>query len=116
MKEMKARSETEPQAVVVTRGWRCYYTTINFDIEVVDGMYEYESVTVKTEKQLCADDYPAVVSAIVRGRFSSDDVEAIQLNYLESKTTEHKNEFAKLKEWRAKAKAVAREVVGDEEG
>ena len=47
----------------------------------------------------------------MRFKYSADEVEAIQLNYMESKTTEHKNEFAKLKDWRAFAKAKAKEVL-----
>ena len=47
----------------------------------------------------------------MRFKYSADEVEAIQLNYMESKTTEHKDEFAMLKDWRAFAKAKAKEVI-----
>lgn len=105
-----------PQLVSVSVTPKHYHTTINFDIEKVGDEYSCSSVTIMSESPLSEEDYGKIVSAIVRFKYSADDVEAIQLNYLESKTTEHKNEFAKLKEWRAKAKAVARKVVGDEEG
>lgn len=56
-------------------------------------------------------DYPAMVTALVRSHYSADDVEAIQQNYMESKTTGHKKKFAELKEWRAQAKTLATEAL-----
>ena len=103
--------EEIPQLITVAVTKKGYHTTINFNIEEVEGGYTAESVTVITDTPICEDDYGKIVSAIVRFKFSQDEVEAIQLNYMESKTTEHKNEFFELRDWRAFAKQKAREVL-----
>lgn len=103
--------EEIPQLITVAVTKKGYHTTINFDIERVGDGYTASSVTVITEKPICEDDYGLLVAALVRFKFSADDVEAIQLNYMESKTTEHKNEFNQLKDWRAFSKQKAREVL-----
>lgn len=100
-----------PQMVSIAVTPKHYHTTINFDIEKVGEEYSCSSVTIVSESPLCNDDYGKIVSAIVRFKYSADEVEAIQLNYMESKTTEHKDEFAMLKDWRAFAKAKAKEVL-----
>ena len=55
-------------------------------------------------------DYPSVVSAIVRCKYSQSDIEAIVLNG--SDTEEHASEYAALQAWRAEAKRIAKIVVG----
>lgn len=103
--------EEKPSLMSVTKTKNGYHTTINYQIEEVEGGFDVESVTIATENPISEDDYGAIVSAIIRAKFPSDAVEAIQLNYMESKTTEHKNKFAQLKEWRAMAKSKAKEVL-----
>lgn len=83
---------------------RKYYTTVNFEIEE-DSC---SSATVVTDEPLSKDDYGKVVAAIVRFRYSADDVEAIQLNYIEG---ENKEEFEELRMWRMYAKQKAREAM-----
>ena len=100
-----------PQMVSIAVTPKYYHTTINFDIEMVGEGYSCSSVTIVSESPLCENDYGKIVSAIVRSKYSADEVEAIQLNYMERKTTEHKNEFAQLKGWRTFAKAKAKEVL-----
>ena len=100
-----------PQLISVSVTKKGYHTTINFNIEETEGGYTADSVTIVTEAPICEDDYGKIVSALVRYRFSQDEVEAIQLNYMESKTTEHKNEFNELRDWRAFSKQKAREVL-----
>ena len=55
-------------------------------------------------------DYPSVVSAIVRCKYSQSAIEAIVLNG--SDTEEHASEYAALQAWRAEAKRIAKIVVG----
>lgn len=89
-------------------------TVIRFDIcetEDEELPWQCDECEFCHKEPLAEDDYSRLVSFLVRERFSGDDVEAIQLNYMESKTTEHKNEFAALKEWRAQVKEMAREVL-----
>ena len=59
--------------------------------------------------ELEAIDYPSVVAAIVRCKYSQSDIEAIVLNG--SDTEEHAAEYAALQEWRAEAKRIAKIVV-----
>ena len=54
-------------------------------------------------------DYPSVVSAIVRCRYSQSDIEAIVLNG--SDTEEHASEYEALQSWRSEAKRIAKIVV-----
>ena len=91
-------------------------TIVRFNIEETEDGYECDEVEYSHKEPLTESDYAPLVSALVRARFSQDEVEAIQLNYMESKTTEHKNEFAALKEWRAIVKARARAVIGEPAG
>ena len=60
--------------------------------------------------ELEAIDYPSVVSAIVRCRYSQSDIEAIVLNG--SDTEEHEAEYQALQSWRSEAKRIAKIVVG----
>lgn len=59
--------------------------------------------------ELNAIDYPSVVSAIVRCKYSQSDIEAIVLNG--SDTEEHASEYAALQTWRTEAKRIAKIVV-----
>lgn len=64
--------------------------------------------------------YGPVVSAIVNDRYSADDVQALQANYIEamdsaSELTEEKREeylyeYAEFQAWRKKAKEIAKTV------
>ena len=86
-------------------------TVLRFNIEETDDGYECDEVEFAHKEPLTEGDYGHLVAAIVRSKYSADDVEAIQLNYMESKTTEHKNEFNALKAWRETAKERARQVL-----
>ena len=68
-----------------------------------DTEYEYDEVVVEKV------DYPSVVTAIIRSKYSADAVEAILLNG--NDTPEHEAELAALQEWRKEAKRIAKEVV-----
>jgi len=57
--------------------------------------------------------YGTVVAAIVRSRFSQDEVEAIQLNFL-ADASSGSDEFNALQAWRVMAKRIAREVAEDD--
>ena len=64
------------------------------------------------ENPLTEDDYGAIVSTIVRAKYSADSVEAIMQNYITSKTSEHKAEWSELQAWRETAKELARIATG----
>lgn len=47
---MKQRTDTEIQSgVVVSRGLKNYYTSVNFNVVAVEDYWEYDSVTMTTE-------------------------------------------------------------------
>lgn len=56
-------------------------------------------------------DYATIVVAVVRSRYTADEVEAILCNGTDTK--EHAAELATFQEWRKKAKALAHEALGD---
>jgi len=79
---------------------------VNYNITAVEDGYICSSVTVPDLH------YSTVVSAVIRSRYSQDDVEAIQLNYLSDPTS--RDEFDALQTWRTMAKEIAREVTDDD--
>lgn len=110
---MKQIYDFEPKPVETIISTGVMTTVIRLDItKKEDGTWECEEVEYNHKEPLTEEkDYGPLVSALVRARYSADDVEAIQLNYMESKTTEHQNQFAALKAWRATVKERAREVI-----
>ena len=103
--------EPKPVETIISTGMMTTVIRLNIT-KKEDGMWECEEVEYNHKEPLTEEkDYGPLVSTLVRARFSADDVEAIQLNYMESKTTEHKNQFAALKAWRATVKEMAREVI-----
>lgn len=101
----------EPKPLKVEDG---KYINIYFDEKKIEStndegettiQYEYESVDAPQGA-----DYPTLVSAIVRTRYSSDAVEAIILN--DNDTAEHAQQYADLEAWRTHAKEVAKQVLG----
>ena len=74
-------------------------------------VHENDPMMMACERiELNAIDYPSVVAAIVRCRYSQSDIEAIVLNG--SDTDEHASEYAALQSWRAEAKRISKIVVG----
>lgn len=64
------------------------------------------------DEPLTEADYGPIVSAIIRSRYTADDVEAIINNYVAEQNEEHSREFESLQSWRATAKTAARIAVG----
>lgn len=110
---MKQIYDFEPKAVETIISTGMMTTVIRFDItKKEDGTYECEEVEYNHKEPITEEkDFGPMVSTLIRAHFSQDQVEAITQNYLESKTAEHKNQFAALKTWRATAKEMAREVI-----
>lgn len=114
MKKSYYNEEPQPFETVVSVGLMT--TIIRFDIEETEdagqGAWQCDESEFSHKESLTESDYGRLVSFLVREKFSEDAIEAISLNYMESKTTEHKNEFAELKAWRAQAKETARQIIG----
>lgn len=85
------------------------------DEQQVMKLYECYTVDVKGRT------YADIVAAIVNDKYSSDDVQALQSNYIEAKDAgselteakrgEYLAEWASFQDWRKQAKEVAAEVV-----
>ena len=105
---MKFYSASEEPQKVVTRAPKRY---LRFDIEKVEGEYHYYEVELPVFKW----DYSHLVSAIIRAKYSQDEVEAILLN--KGKTTADNQRYEELQAWRAHAKEVVSStgIVMDEE-
>ena len=101
-----------PEGVVVVREGAT--TRIYFDYETETRErteYEEEHTLLVCENVdiVGAIEYGAIVAAIVRDKYSSDQVEAILANG--SDTEAHADELAAFQAWRTKAKTIAHEVV-----
>ena len=94
---------------VVSAGIRT--TILRFNIEEVDkNVFFFDYVEYNHKEPLTEDDYGKLVSCIIRGKYSEDDVEAIVNNYLDDPDG-HKSEFDELQKWRSIAKQRAREII-----
>lgn len=72
--------------------------------------YTYEEATVRGAR-FGLWDYPTLVTAIVRSRYSADQIEAIVANYLDDDGNEqHRRELNELQTWRRLAKEIAHKV------
>ena len=82
-----------------------------YEHEAADEMqHDNDPLMMACERiEIEAIDYPSVVSAIVRCKYSQSDIEAIVLNG--SDTDEHASEYAALQAWRTEAKRIAKIVV-----
>ncbi len=80
--------------------------------EVTKQAWTAHTIVYKHKDPLTEADYGPLVAAIVRSRYSADDVEAIMLNYSADQTEEHRLEFNQLQTWRQVAKEAAREAIG----
>lgn len=107
---MKYFSNIKPDAIGSYSAGKSY---VNYNVEETQRTdpegetvteYQFEQVVVQNP---C--DYPAIVSAIIRTRYTADQVEAIVLNG--GDTHEHKAELEALQQWRTEAKRIAKEVL-----
>ena len=89
--------------------------TVNFNVESgggTDYKYRWESVTLDPGVW----NYGAIVSAIIKERYSEDAMQAVINNYLLTPPTDEAvEEFNAMQLWRFFAKQVAHEAIGDGE-
>lgn len=71
------------------------------------------TVIYRHEHPLTEDDYGKMVAAIVRSKYTADDVEAILSNYAAEHRREYEEEFNIFQAWRVVAKTAAREALGE---
>ena len=116
MKE-KNYSIDKPEAIVIGYDLGRKRVTINVDVEQTEDGYTYTSVTLPTH----VFNYSALVSALVRTKYSESDVEAIVSNSLllmqnpssisDDDASEKVNEFQQFQEFREQCKARAKELL-----
>lgn len=98
-------------------GMRRY--TIRFDVEEVTTDSDGESESATTQYQWTELDLPignptyaSLVSGLIRGRYTDDEMTAIVNNHLlDDGDDEHEAEWQAMQEWRAEAKVMAREIL-----
>lgn len=102
----------QPQRIrySIKLGLRQY--TITFDIRAVKGsdneQYEWCEITLPPGTPT----YDRLVAAIIRGRYSDDNMQAIINNHLlEDGDSEHEKEWNDMQSWRAEAKRMAKEIL-----
>lgn len=104
--------ENPPSIVSVSTSGKSFYVSINFNIEISEEGYKYESVNLVLNHYPCKGDYGRFVSSMVRSKYSEDTMEAATFNHFNG-DDEYLNE---IQEWREKSKSVARDAVRYLEG
>lgn len=114
----------KPESIVIGYDLGRKRVTINVDVEKTEDGYTYTSITLPTHVW----NYGAIVSALVRTKYSESEVEAIVSNSLllmqspssvSDEDSEKKvSEFNEFQTWREKCKARAKELLslGEEMG
>lgn len=120
----KNYSMEKPEAITIGYDLGRKRVTINVDVEKTEDGYSYTSITLPTHVW----NYGAIVSALVRTKYSESEVEAIVSNSLllmqnpssvsEEDSEAKVSEFNEFQAWREKCKARAKELlaIGEEMG
>ena len=126
--------EQRPPVAATTKTLREYVTYFCLDAreltqeereanEIPDGIVDEQgnetpkeawtahTVAYRHEHPLTEDDYGKMVAAIVRSKYTSDDVEAILSNHAVGESDEQLAEFLSFQAWRTAAKEAAREAL-----
>lgn len=105
----------EPNPFETIRSVGAFITIIRFNIQESEdkeqGMWQCDEVTYGHRNPLTEGDYGALVSTLVRARFSADEVEAILNNYLGGLEA-GAEDFDELQRWRVEVKQKARDILG----
>lgn len=105
---MKQNSETIPAPVSVRRDLGQNIFTIAFDVHETDGGYEFETQELTPGVWNRSE----IIRAIIRSRYSADDMEAIHNNVLADLTDSGaRDEHKAMQQWRKKAKQWSRELM-----
>jgi hypothetical protein len=90
---------------VIVGGIAHYVVNFNIEFNYELNLFQWESVQVSELT------YDKIVSAIIKGRYNDDKIQAIMNNYLFEQTDDHIKEFMELQEWRKFAKSYAKEIL-----
>lgn len=126
--------EQQPPVVATTKTLREYVTYLCFDAreltaaereansipdmekdeqgnDVRKEAWTAHMVAYRHEQPLSEDDYGKMVAAIIRSKYTADDVEAILSNHAAGENEEQLAEFLAFQAWRTAAKEAAREAI-----
>jgi len=105
----------KPDPFETIRSVGAFITIVRFNISESEdeeqGAWQCDEVTYGHKSPLNEGDYGALVSTLVRSRFSADEVEAILNNYLGGLEA-GVEDFDRLQQWRAEAKQKAKDILG----
>ena len=106
----KNHYEYKPSDFETIRSVGIITTVIRFNITETDDGWECDEIFYNHTTPLTQDDYGPLVSTIIRGQYSEDQVEAITQNYL-ANPQEGAAELNDFQIWRNTAKATAKKIV-----
>lgn len=114
-------SNERPETVVVTRRLGQPVYTINIFVQESDiSDYEHKYVSLTLPQNTW--DRAAIISGIVRLKYTSDEMDAIRNNYdlvrdgtAGDKTQEYTREYLAMQEWRREAKEIASKIMEEHE-
>lgn len=116
MRTIETETYTEQRPVIVDYPYKqSHHYTVYFNAEQIIndlGVRVFKYETVKVDGDIS---YEILVSAIVKAKYSDDDVTAILLNAAldksEERYSEYQAELKDLQQWRKMAKEVARQAI-----
>lgn len=83
-----------------------YY--INLGIELVDDMFQYDSIEVDFNKW----EYGGIVDALITYKYPNEKMQAVINNYLlEPENEEFVTAFNEMQAWRKEAKEIAKQAL-----
>lgn len=107
--------DTLPARFETVRSTGIMTTVIRLSIVEVEDGFEADEVYYNHREALTLDkDYGGIIAAIVRSKYSVDDMEAIVNNYLQTKTAAHKATWKEMQAWRTLAKETAETILTNE--
>ena len=81
---------------------------INLNVELVDEMYQYDSIVVEYGRW----DYGGIIDALVTYKYPNDKMQSVINNYLLDPTDEEiLKEFNDMQAWRKEAKEIAKKAL-----
>ena len=90
----------------VIKGKMTYY--INLGIELVDDMFQYDSIEVDFNKW----EYGGIVDALITYKYPNEKMQAVINNYLlEPENEEFVTAFNEMQAWRKEAKEIAKQAL-----
>lgn len=91
---------------VVIKGRITFF--VNLNIELIDDMYQYDSIMVEYGRW----DYGGIIDALVQYKYPIDKMQAVINNYLLDPNDAYAvSEFNAMQAWRKEAKEIAKEAL-----